>query len=106
VTGVQTCALPILVADPELRLQEHLGTVQARGAQTLPHLPFVAVGGGGVDVPVPGLESGGHGAARVLWGGLEDAQTDGRDGDGVVQSESGHDSTVAPGTGEVGVPVG
>src|SRR5918996_3130422 len=44
-----------VVADPDLGLQKHLGTVHTRGVNGLTHLPFVAVRGGSVDVPIAGV---------------------------------------------------
>ena len=45
-----------VVGDPDLRLEEHLGAVEARRAHRLADLALVAVGGGGVDVAVAGVE--------------------------------------------------
>ena len=45
-----------VVADPDLGLHEHLGAVQVRRGDRFADLPLVAVRGGGVDVPVAGLQ--------------------------------------------------
>ena len=66
-----------VVGDPDLRLQEHLGAVEAGGADRLADLALVAVGGGGVDVAVAGVERRST-ASRVSSGGrLEDAEAEG-----------------------------
>ena len=54
VEGVQGLVVAV-VADPDLGLDEHLVAGQAGAADGLADLPFVAVGGGGVDEPVAGL---------------------------------------------------
>jgi hypothetical protein len=41
-----------IVTDPDLGLDENLGTIDAGAADACPDFPLVAVGGGGVDVPV------------------------------------------------------
>jgi hypothetical protein len=61
-----------VIADPNLGLQEHLRPVETRGVDRLTDLAFVAVRGGGVDVPVPGVQCGPHGITCFVWGCLED----------------------------------
>ena len=51
VEGVQRLVVAV-VADPDLRLDEDLVTAKAGVADRLADLALVAVGGGGVDVPV------------------------------------------------------
>ena len=57
VEGVQGLVVAV-VADPDLGLDEHLGAVEARAADAFADLALVAVGRGGVDVPVADLERG------------------------------------------------
>ena len=53
VPGVQGLVVAV-VTDPDLGLDEDVRTVQARIADAVPDFPLVAVGSGGVDVPVAG----------------------------------------------------
>ena len=76
-----------VVADPDLGLEEDLGAVQPGVADRLADLPFVAVCGGGVDVPVARGQGGRHGRPGLVRGGLEDPETDGRQGHPVVQGQ-------------------
>jgi hypothetical protein len=50
-----------VVADPRPRLDEHLVAGEARAADALADLPLVGVRGGGVDMPVSGLQGRAHG---------------------------------------------
>jgi hypothetical protein len=50
-------------------------------------LAFVAIGRGGVDVPVPGLEGGVDGVTGLVGGCLEDAEAEGGYLDAVVQRQ-------------------
>jgi hypothetical protein len=63
-----------VVADPDLRLEEHLIAGDARAADAVADLALVCVGGGRVDVTVSQaqglLDRGGRGIGR----GLEDAE--------------------------------
>ena len=74
-----------VVADPDLGLQEDLRAVQAGAVHRLADLALVAVGRGGVDVPVPGVERGADGVAGLVGGRLEDAEAEGGHLDAVVQ---------------------
>ena len=76
-----------VVADPDLGLQEHLTAVHPGGGDRLADLPFVAVGGGGVDVAVAGLQRGGHRGPGLLRRGLEHPESEGGQGDAVVQRQ-------------------
>ena len=82
--GVQRLVVAV-VADPDLGLDEHVGTVEAGAADAFADLPLVAVGGGGVDVPVAGSKRGLDGRRRLLRGALEDAQPEGGHRDAVVE---------------------
>ena len=59
-----------VVADPDLRLDEHLVAVDAGPADGLADLALVAVRGGGVDVPVAGVAAPSSTAAIVSSGGV------------------------------------
>jgi hypothetical protein len=74
-----------VVRDPHLRLDEDLGAVNPRRGDRLADLALVAIGGGGVDVPVAGFQCGADGVARLVGRRLEDAQADGRHLDVVVE---------------------
>jgi hypothetical protein len=63
-----------VVGDPDLGLEEDVGAVEPRSADRVADLALVAVGGGGVDVAVPGVERGADGAARLVGRRLEDAE--------------------------------
>jgi hypothetical protein len=58
--GVQGLVVAV-VTDPDLGLDEHVVSGQARVADGLADLAFVAVCGGGVDEPVAGRERRAHG---------------------------------------------
>ena len=66
-----------VVADPDLGLQEHLERSRLGAVDRLADLALVAVGRGGVDVPVPGVERGADGVAGLVGGRLEDAEAEG-----------------------------
>ena len=53
-------------------------------------LPLVAVGGGGVDVAVAGLEGGLHDGSGLIRRGLVHAEAEGRQLDVIVESEHVH----------------
>jgi hypothetical protein len=76
-----------VVADPDLGFEEHLGPVHARAADRLADLPFVAVRGRGVDVPVAGGERRFDSGPRLLRRRLEDTEPDSWHLDAVVQRE-------------------
>jgi hypothetical protein len=78
-----------VVADPYLGLDEHLVAGQPRAADGFADLAFVAVGGGGVDEPVPGLQGRVHGVRGDLRRGLEHPEAEGGHLDAVVQGQ-GH----------------
>ena len=59
-----------VVADPDLRLDEHLVAVDAGAADALADLALVAVGGGGVDQPVADGERRLDGGTVVSSGGV------------------------------------
>ena len=93
VEGAQRRVLAV-VGDPDLRLDEHLGADESAAPDTLADLALVGVGRRGVDETVPGGDRGLDGADRLLRGALEDAESQGRDLDPVVQLDeripSGH----------------
>jgi hypothetical protein len=76
-----------VVADPDLGLDEHLGAVDGVGGDRFADLTLVAVGGGGVDMAVAGVQRGGHGVARLVRRSLEDAESEGGDRDVVVERQ-------------------
>ena len=82
--GVQRLVVSV-VADPDLGLQEHVRTIQARAVDRFADLALVAVGRGGVDVPVPRAERGPDGVSGFVGGRLEDAEAEGGHRDAVVQ---------------------
>jgi hypothetical protein len=88
VEGVQRLLVAV-VADPHLRLEEHLAAVDAGGVDRLADLTFVAVGGGGVDMAVAGFKGGLHGVAGLFGRGLKDAEPDGGHVDAVVELHEG-----------------
>src|SRR3954466_5916309 len=73
-----------VVGDPDLRLDEDVGAVEARGADRLADLALVAVGGGGVDVAVAGGQRGLDGGG-LLRRALKDAEAERGNGDAVVE---------------------
>jgi hypothetical protein len=75
---------------PDLGLDEDLFARDAGVAQGLADLGLVAVGGGGVDVPVAEFERGLHGGDGLLGRGLEDAESEGGHLDAVVEGEGLH----------------
>ena len=84
--GVQRFVVAV-VADPDLGLHEHVGAVKAGAVNRLADLAFVAVRGGGVDVPIPGLECSADGVTGLVGGCLEDAEAEGGYLDAVVQGQ-------------------
>ena len=86
VEGVHRLVVPV-VADQELGLYENLVARNAGVAKGMPDPALVAVGCSGVDVPVAELERGGDRGAGLLGRCLEDAQTEGRHLDAVVQRQ-------------------
>ena len=77
------------VGDPDLGGQEDVLSRQAGGGDGGAHPLLVAIGLGGVDVPVADLEGLEHCALGLLGRGLEDAVPDLRDDDAVVDSDGG-----------------
>ena len=53
----------------------------------LADLALVAVGGRGVDVPIPGVECSAHGVTGLVGGCLEDTEAEGGYLDAVVQGQ-------------------
>lgn len=84
------CLVVAVVADPDLGLEKDLRPVQAGAVNGLADLAFVAVGGGGVDVAVPGAQGDGDGVSGLLGGSLEDAETECRHLDAVVEGYGFH----------------
>jgi hypothetical protein len=76
-----------VVADPHLGLDEHLGAVHARAANTLTHLTLVEVGGSGVDQPVADPERLLDRCRGDIRRRLEDTESDRRHLDTIVQLE-------------------
>jgi hypothetical protein len=91
VEGVQGLVVAV-VGDPDLGLDEDLGSIDAGGRDGLPDLAFVAVGGGGVDVPVADLERRFDCGGRLIRRALKDAESKGWHLDAVVerQGRDGH----------------
>ena len=86
VEGVQRLVIAV-VADPDLGLQEDSRAADLGRVHRFADLALVAVGGGGVDVAVAGVERGGDRAARLVGRCLEDAEADRRHLDAVVQGD-------------------
>ena len=85
-----------VVADPDLRLDEHVVACDSCAADAFADLTLVGVGGRGVDVPVTEVEGlVDDGGGDIRWG-LEDAEAEGRHGHTVVQGDGvlGHGFTV------------
>ena len=76
-----------LVLVPQLRGDEDLVARQRGRGDRASHTHFVAVYGGGVDVPVPGLEGVADGGGGFVVGHLPDAQAELGDGLAVVQCD-------------------
>ena len=77
VEGVQRLIVS-KVADPHLRLDEDVGSVEPTATHCLADGAFVHVGGRGVDEPITGAQRGRNRFGRLLRRGLEDAETEGR----------------------------
>jgi hypothetical protein len=78
-----------VVGDPDLGLEEDVGAVEAGGADRVADLALVAVGGGGVDVAVAGVERCADGVARLVGRRLEDAEAESGQLDPVVEGQVG-----------------
>jgi hypothetical protein len=78
-----------VVADPDLRLEEHLVAGDARAADAFADLSLVGVGGGRVDMTVAEVEGFLDRGGRDVGRGLEDAEPDGGHRDAVVQLQGG-----------------
>jgi hypothetical protein len=83
------CLVVAVVADPDLGLQQDGGAAGCGGVHGLAYLALVAVGGGGVDVPVAGLQRRGDRRAGVVRRCLEHAEADCGQFDAVVQRDTG-----------------
>ena len=79
-----------VVADPDLGLQEHIRWAQVGGVDGVADLALVAVGGGGVDVPVSGGECRAHRVAGLIGRGLKDAQAEDGHLHAVVEGDRFH----------------
>ena len=77
------------VGDPHLGGDEDVLAGQSTGGDGRAHALLVAVGLGGVDVPVADLEGLEHGPLGLLRRGQEDAVADLRDVHAVVESDGG-----------------
>ncbi len=82
------------VGDPDFRFDEYLVTVQPGAADRFAHLALVTVGRRGVDVAVTDLQRGLDGCNGLRGRGLEDTETEYRDGHTVVQRVGGDAHTV------------
>jgi hypothetical protein len=79
------------VLDPELGGDPELLTCDAAGLDGRTHGVLVAVGGGGVEVAVAGLEGGLDRLLGLVVGDLEDAESDDGHRDAVVEGDGLHD---------------
>jgi len=86
--SVQRRLVPV-VGDPDLGLEEDVGAVEPGRTDRLADLALVAVGGGGVDVAVAGVERGSDRVAGLVGRRLKDAQAEGGQFDAVVECEGG-----------------
>ena len=80
-----------VVADPDLRLDEHLVPIESGGVDGLTDLALVAVGGSGVDVPVAGAQRRLDRGAGLLRRGLEHPEPEGGHLHAVVQLQLVHE---------------
>ena len=85
-----------VVADPDLRLQEHLRAVKPGVAHRFSDLPLVAVGSRRVDMPVAASQCGLDCGSGLLRKGLEHSQTKSWHLDFVVQRGKLHPPTLRP----------
>jgi hypothetical protein len=76
-----------VVADPHLRLHEHLVPLDSRAAKALADLALVHIGGRGIDQPVALPDRRLDGADRLRGRGLEDAEAERGHLDAVVQRQ-------------------
>jgi len=79
-----------VVADPDLGLKDDLRALHVRAVDGLADLALVAVGRGGVDVPVAGTECAADGIPGFVGGRLEDPEAEGRYLDAVVERDGFH----------------
>jgi len=86
VEGVQRLLVAV-VGDPDLGLEEDVGAVEPGRTDRLADLALVAVGGGGVDVAVAGVERGSDRVAGLVGRRLKDAQAEGPQFDAAVERE-------------------
>jgi hypothetical protein len=98
VEGVQRLVVAV-VADPDLRLQEHLLARDARVAEGFADLALVAIGGRSVDVAVADVEGGSDGSTGLFGRRLEDAEAEGGHPDTVVQLQGLHEAVPSDGCG-------
>jgi hypothetical protein len=78
-----------VVADPDLRLKEHVIAGDARAADAFAHLLLVEVGRRGVDEAVAVAQCRLDCGGGLLGRGLKDAQAEGGHRDAVVQRQGG-----------------
>ncbi len=76
-----------VVADPQLRLDEHLTPVKTGVPDGVADTGLVAVGGGGVDVPIPDPQRLRHCGRGLLGRRLEDPEPERGQRDLIVQSD-------------------
>ena len=79
-----------VVADPDLRLEEHLVAGDARAADAFADLSLVGVGGGRVDMTVAEVEGLLDRGGRDIGRGLEDAEPYGRHLHTVIEGDRGN----------------
>ena len=81
------CLLKPVVADPQLRRDEHLEAVDAGASDALADLVLVAVGSRDVDQAVPARDRRFDSGGGLLGRALEDAEAENRHLDAVVQGD-------------------
>ena len=89
VERVQGRLVPV-VADPYLRLEEHVRAVHPRAPDCFADLAFVAVAGGSINVPVAGTQRVLDCGDRLLRRRLKHAVPKCREFDAVVEGECGN----------------
>ena len=97
--------LVALVLVPALGRHEHLAAVEPGGADRPPDRRLVAVGGGGVDVAVAGVERLRDDLLGLLRRHLEDAEAELRDPRAVAQRDGRSLSSICRGAHDRAVPI-
>jgi hypothetical protein len=76
-----------VIADPDLRLYEHVGSIEAGPPHSFADIALIVVRGRSVDMPVAGRQRGLDSRRRLLRRALENAQPQSRHRDAIVESD-------------------